>query len=85
MITRTFSIDDSIIGRFRRSLLLLYLRTKLVRALWAMLFAYEVRALVAEKAVIKWDRSSRGDLRYLLIIKKIGLNSFILIFKILII
>jgi hypothetical protein len=30
-----------------------------------MLFACEMCALVAEKAVIKWDRSSRGDLRYL--------------------
>jgi hypothetical protein len=29
-----------------------------------MLFACEVRTWVGEKAVIKWDRSSRGDLHY---------------------
>ena len=51
-------------SRFNRYFLIFYVRFEVAYASWLMLFANEVYVLVGEKAVITWDRSSRGDLRY---------------------
>ena len=57
-------IRISRIDRFRRSLLSLCLRMKIIQAAWVILFVYEVPACNARKSVIEWDRLSREELRY---------------------
>ena len=61
----TFSIDEYIIGKFRRSSLFSYLYAKTARVLWSMLFAFEVRAQAMEKVCITWECASLGEVRYI--------------------